>query len=146
MHPCTPPTTLLTLFTYSLTPKMCFIDFYLVHKATPISYTTSFLRDTQLKRVSLVDQMVKNLPAMWETWIWSLGWKNALEEGVAIHSSILAWRIPMDRGAWWATVHEVTELDTTEELSTRMLKDNIAFSIILDILFLYLLIFQVFIC
>jgi len=52
----------------------------------------------------------------------------------------------MDRGAWWATVHEVTELDTTEELSTRMLKDNIAFSIILDILFLYLLIFQVFIC
>ena len=65
---------------------------------------------------------------------------------MAIHSSILAWRIPMDRGAWWATVHEVTELDTTEELSTRMLKDNIAFSIILDILFLYLLIFQVFIC
>ena len=48
---------------------MCFIDFYLVHKAMRISYTTSFLRDTQLKRVSLVDQMVKNLPAMWETWI-----------------------------------------------------------------------------
>jgi len=38
--------------------------------------------------------MVKNLPAMWEIWIWFLGWKDPLEEGVATHSSILAWRIP----------------------------------------------------
>ena len=35
----------------------------------------------------------------------SLGWEDPLEEGIATHSSILAWRIPMDRGAWWATVH-----------------------------------------
>ena len=48
--------------------------------------------------------MVKNLPAVWETCVWSLGWKDCLEEVMAIHSSILAWRIPMDRGAWWATV------------------------------------------
>ena len=37
--------------------------------------------------------MVKNLPAMWETWVQSLDWKDPLEEGVATHSSILAWRI-----------------------------------------------------
>ena len=51
---------------------------------------------------SLVAQMVKNLPAMRETWVRSLGWEDPLEEGMAIPSSILAWRIPMDRGAWWA--------------------------------------------
>ena len=43
---------------------------------------------------SLVAQMVKNLPAMRETWVRSLGWEDPLEEGVATHSSILAWRIP----------------------------------------------------
>ena len=45
---------------------------------------------------SLVAQMVKNSPAMWETWIQSLGWVDLLEEGLATLSSILAWRIPMD--------------------------------------------------
>ena len=49
--------------------------------------------------VSLVAQMVKNLLAMQETWIRSLGWEDLLEEDMATHSSILAWRIPMDRGA-----------------------------------------------
>ena len=48
---------------------------------------------------SLVAQTVKNPPAVWETWVQSLAWEDALEEGMAIHSSILAWRIPMDRGA-----------------------------------------------
>ena len=43
--------------------------------------------------------MVKNLPAMWETQVQSLGWEDPLEEGMATRSSILAWRIPMDRGA-----------------------------------------------
>ena len=38
--------------------------------------------------------MVKNLPAMWETWVQSLGWEEALEKGIATHSTILAWRIP----------------------------------------------------
>ena len=70
------------------------------------------------QEASLVAQMVKNLPAMWETWVQSLGWEDPLEEGMATHSSILAWRIPMVRGAWWATVHGVTESDTTERLST----------------------------
>ena len=53
----------------------------------------------------LVAQMVKNLPAKQVTWVWSLGWEDPLEEGIAAHSSILAWRIPMDRGAWRATIH-----------------------------------------
>ena len=43
---------------------------------------------------SLVVQTVKNPPAMWETWVQSLGWGEPLEEGMATHSSILAWRIP----------------------------------------------------
>ena len=48
---------------------------------------------------SLVAQMVKNLPATQETWVQSLGWEDPREKGMAIYSSILAWRIPMDRGA-----------------------------------------------
>ena len=59
--------------------------------------------------VFLVAQMVKNTPAMWETWVRSLGWEDPLEEGMATHSSILAWRMPMDRGTWRATVHGVAE-------------------------------------
>ena len=61
--------------------------------------------------------MVKLLPAMRETWVLSLGWDDPLEEGMGTHSSMLAWSIPMDRGAWWATVHGVSESDTTERLS-----------------------------
>ena len=47
-----------------------------------------------------------------ETWVQSLGQENSLEEGKATQSSILAWRIPMDRGAWRATAHRVTESRT----------------------------------
>ena len=70
--------------------------------------------DLSLFWASLVAQMVRNLPAMWKTWVLSLGWEDLLEEGMTTHSSILAWRIPMDRGVWWATVHGVAELYTTE--------------------------------
>ena len=49
---------------------------------------------------------------MRETWVQSLGWEDPLEEGMATRSSILAWRIPMDRGAWWATVHGVAKSRT----------------------------------
>ena len=48
---------------------------------------------------SLVAQLVKNPSAMQETWVRSLGWDDPLEEGMATHSSIVAWRIPMNRGA-----------------------------------------------
>ena len=46
-----------------------------------------------INRASLMAQMVKNLPAMWETWVQSLGWEDLLEKETATHSSILAWRI-----------------------------------------------------
>ena len=49
--------------------------------------------NTILFWVPLVAQLVKNLPAMQETWVWSLGWEDPLEKGKATHSSILAWRI-----------------------------------------------------
>ena len=56
--------------------------------------------------------MVKNPLAMQKTQIWSLGWEDPLEEGMATHSSVFAWRIPTDRGAWWALVHEVAKSQT----------------------------------
>ena len=55
---------------------------------------------------------VKNQPAMPETWFISLHWEDPLEEGMTIHLSILAWRIPMDRGTWWTTVHGVAKSHT----------------------------------
>ena len=63
-------------------------------------------------RASLVAQIVRNPPEMKETWVQSLGWEDPLEEEMAIHSSILAWRIPMDRGVWQATVHRVAKSRT----------------------------------
>ena len=60
----------------------------------------------------LVAQLVKNPPAMWETWVWSLGWEDPLEKGKATHSSILVRRIPWPYSPWGQK-----ELDTTERLS-----------------------------
>ena len=61
---------------------------------------------------SLVAQMVKNLSVTWETRVQFLGWEYPLEEGMATHSSILAWRIPMDRRAWQTAVHRDTKRQT----------------------------------
>jgi len=57
-------------------------------------------------------QMVKNLPAMWETWVRSLGWEDPLEKGTATHSNCL--ENSMDRGAWQATVHGITKCWTQQ--------------------------------
>ena len=61
-------------------------------------------------------QTVKNLPAMWEIWVWFLDWEDPLEEDMATsilgNSNILAWRIPMDRGTWWARGHGVAQSQT----------------------------------
>ena len=62
-------------------------------------------------------QMVKNLPAMQETQVQSLGWEDSLEKGMAIHSSILAWRIPWTEEPGELQVHGVGESDTTERLT-----------------------------
>ena len=65
---------------------------------------------------SMMAQMVKNPPAMQDTWVRPLGWEDPLEEGMATHSSIVAWRIPMDRVGYspWGR----TESDMTERLSS----------------------------
>ena len=63
----------------------------------------------QYSWASLVAQLVKNPLVMQETWVLSLGWEDALEKDMTTHSSILAWRISMDRRAWLATVHGVAK-------------------------------------
>ena len=65
-----------------------------------------------LKGLPLVAQTVKNVPTMQETWVQSLGQEDPLKKEMATHSSILAWRILRDRGAWWATVHGVAKSQT----------------------------------
>ena len=63
----------------------------------------------QYSWASLVAQLVKNPPAMWKTWVLSLGWEDLLEKGKVTHSSILAWRIPWTVYSLWG--HK--ESDTT---------------------------------
>ena len=75
-----------------------------LHTAIPLpllTYTASADKFRSFKTqsstsqgASLIAQLVKNLPALWETWVRSLGWEDPLENGKASHSSILAWRIP----------------------------------------------------
>ena len=67
-----------------------------------------------------------SLPAMPETWVWSVGWEDPLEEGMATHSSILAWRMSMNREDWQAIVHGVaksqTRLGDQVQHSTRTMR------------------------
>ena len=79
----------------------------------PWVHTCSFMIDL-FHWVSLEAQLVKNLPAVWETWVQSLGWEDPLEKGKTTHSSILAWRI-----LW--TVQGLKESDTNERLSLSFL-------------------------
>ena len=69
----------------------------------------SILEAIAATQLSAKDTVVKELQ---ETWVRSLGGEDPLAEGMATHSSILAWRIPMDRGAWRATIHRVTKRRT----------------------------------
>ena len=80
------------------------------------------MQNTPLPGAFLVAQTVKHLPAMRETWVQSLGWEDPLEEGMAPHSSIPAWRIPMDRGAWWSC----KELSTAQGFIKRNRGKNIS--------------------
>ena len=67
----------------------------------------------------LVAQLVKNPPAIQETWLQSLGQEDLLEEGMATHSSVLAWRIPIRSGAWWATKNQTRLSDFHSQGSRR---------------------------
>ena len=90
----------------------------------------------QYSWASLVVQLVKNTSAMRETWVWSLNLKDPLEEGIATHSSILAWRIPMDKGAWraspwghgvghdWATKHGTAHGNSILHFLSTILKTS----------------------
>ena len=71
---------------------------FLLLRTLPITFTYSFPL-----YASLLAQLVKNLPAMWERWIWSLGCEDPLEKGTVTHASILAWRIP------WTIAHGVAK-------------------------------------
>ena len=92
----------------------------LMSLALAVIFTTRATWDALTKKnkisqtlgASLKAQTVKNLPAVQETWVRSLGREDPLEKGMATHSSILAWRIPMDRGAWQATVHGIAKSGT----------------------------------
>ena len=62
---------------------------------------------------SLVVQTVKRLPTIWETQVRSLDQEDALEKEIATHSSTLAWKNPMDGGAWQAAAHGIARVNTT---------------------------------
>ena len=90
--------------------KEAWNDIFETTREIQINWILDDIKD--IRQSSLVAQTVKNLPAVQETWVQSLGWEDPLEKGMIIHSSILAWRIPMNRGAWQAIVHEVTKSQT----------------------------------
>ena len=86
---------------------------------TPSTQSNRFNSLSSLQ-ASLVAQMVKNLPATQETWVWSLGWEAPLEKGMATHSSILAWRIPSQRSLMGYSPLGCKELDTTEWITLSL--------------------------
>ena len=109
----------LSVFYWGIVDLQCCVSFSCMDSSSD-SFPLQVLQDN----ASLVAQMVKNPLAMQKTWIQSLGWEDPLEGGMATHSSILAWRISMDRGAWRVTVHHVAKSqtwlsDTHSEHSTR---------------------------
>ena len=90
----------------------------------------------QYSWASLVAQLVKNLPTMQLTWVWSLGWEDSLEEGMATNSSIFAWRIPWPEGPGglqsmgsqrvghdWAAKHSIVCYVTECSVITRLQSD-----------------------
>ena len=83
----------------------------------------SILQHSAFFRLAATAQLVKNLPAMQETWVQSLGWEG-LEKRMATHFQYYCLESPMDRGAQWATIHGVSESDTTERLTQPSLWSN----------------------
>ena len=104
--------------------KAIWISFLLICLCIFFAFSTGFFFsnlfvDFYIVRASLVAQLVKNMPAMWKTWVWFLGWEDPLEKGKATHSSILAWRTHSSILAWripWTSPWGCKESDTTERL------------------------------
>ena len=76
---------------------LLWLHVFIVSRAMSLLISSSILGTYQ------PGKMVKHLSTMWETRVQSLGWEDPLEEGMTTHSSILAWKIPLDKGAWWAS-------------------------------------------
>ena len=92
-------------------------------KSSPLFFF--FWQQTRPNRASLVAQMVKNLPAKQETWVWSLGWEDSWRKGLATHSSTLAWRIPWTEEPGGLQSMGSHRLDMTEWLSKHTQRSNI---------------------
>ena len=107
--------TVSTSVSYKGTNPIC-EDFTLMTNYLPKVLSNAIMLGVRILTYELqgdiMAQMVKDLPAMQETWARFLAWGNPLEEGIETHSSILAWRIPTDRGAWRATVLWVAKSQT----------------------------------
>ena len=89
------------------------INFIFIVLIVQITGNAKFPKYSDISKCSLVAQVVKNPPAMRETWAQTLGWEDLLEKEMATHSSILAWRIPQTKdpggGGGWGTVHGATD-------------------------------------
>ena len=93
-------------------PRVCHTEWNKLGREKQIPYINTYI-------ASLVAQMVKNLPAMWETRVWSLGGEDPLEKEMATHSSILAWRIPWTEEPSGLLSIRLQQSDMTEWLSHR---------------------------
>ena len=86
-----------------------------------MKFSESYKTQINLHAFLLLAQVVKNLPAMQETWVWSLGWEDTLEKGMATHSSILAWRIHGQRSLVGYSPWDRKESDMTKWLTLLLL-------------------------
>ena len=88
------------------------IDFYKLIDGWENHRSFTEQKEDSFKKSSLVAQRLKHPPAMWETWVRSLGWEDPLEKEMAPHSSILAWIIPWTEEPMWAILHRVAKSRT----------------------------------
>ena len=103
---------------------MQYLQFKAFHFALHLHHARVFFWQIPLLWASLVAQLVKNLPAMQETWVQSPGWEDPLEKEMATHSSILAWKILWQRSLVDGSPWGHKESGTTERLTLTHQVDN----------------------